>query len=81
MKKSIITFRLNAQDARELDAVAASLDRDRSWVLSEAVRAYLELQRWQVRQVQEGVRQADAGLFVSDEEMRRTVARLTRKKR
>lgn len=69
MRKNTITFRLAADEAKELDAVAASLDRDRSWVLTEAVRAYLELHRWQVRHIQEGIRQADAGIFATQAEV------------
>jgi predicted transcriptional regulator len=64
-----VTFRLDADKRAELDAVAEALDRDRSYLLNEAVGAYLEVHRWQLAHIREGVRQADAGEFASDEEV------------
>ncbi len=31
-----------------LDAVASALDRDRSYVINEAIEAYLDIHRWQM---------------------------------
>ena len=69
MPRESVTFRLDAGKRAELDAVAKALDRDRSYVLSEAVDAYLAVHRWHVTHVQEGLRQADAGQFASEEEV------------
>ena len=69
MPKESVTFRLDAAKRKELDAVAQALDRDRSWVLAEAVEAYLDVHRWHVAQIREGLRQADAGEFATDEEV------------
>lgn len=66
MRRETITFRLDAEKKKALDIIAAGLDRDRSYVLNEAVRSYLEIYRWQVAHIKEGLRQADAGDFVSD---------------
>ena len=69
MPRESVTFRLDAEKRAELDAVAEALDRDRSYVLNEAVGAYLEVHRWQIAHVREGIRQADAGEFASDDEV------------
>ena len=69
MPRESVTFRLDAKKRAELDAVAEALDRDRSYVLNEAVGAYLEVHRWQLAHIHEGVRQADAGEFASDDEV------------
>ena len=69
MTRESVTFRLDAERRAELDAVAKALDRDRSYVLNEAVGAYLEVHRWQIAHIREGIRQADAGEFASDEEV------------
>ena len=68
MRTRSVTFRLDAQKAEALDAIAAGIDRDRSYVLNEAVRSYIDTYRWQVEHIQEGLRQADAGKFASDAE-------------
>ena len=69
MARESVTFRLDAEKRAELDAVAKTLDWDRSYVLNEAVGAYFEVHRWQLDHIHEGIRQADAAEFASDEEV------------
>ena len=70
MEKTTISFRTDTATRDELDKVAAALDRDRSHVLNEAVEIYLDLHRWQMEHIAEGLRQADAGEFVDEAEWR-----------
>lgn len=69
MNRESVTFRLDTEKRAELDAVARAMDRDRSYVLNEAVEAYLDVHRWQAVHIREGLRQAAAGEFASDEEV------------
>lgn len=64
MNKRTISFRLESRKVSALDSLAEALDRDRSYLLNDAISAYLELQQWQLEQIKEGQRQADAGRFV-----------------
>jgi predicted transcriptional regulator len=64
MIKEAINFRLENNKIAALDRLAKSLDRDRSYLLTEAVDNYLELHQWQIEQIQEGIRQADAGKLI-----------------
>ena len=41
MRRDAITFRLDADKKKALDAIAAGLDRDRSYVLNEALEIHL----------------------------------------
>jgi len=75
-----ISFRTDDKKKDELDRVAQSLDRDRSWVINMAIDNFLELQRWQLEQVEKGLQDLEAGLFVSHEEMGKRIARRVRKK-
>jgi predicted transcriptional regulator len=79
MDKQTISFRLDSDKVDALDSLANALDRDRSYLLNEAVRAYLDLQQWQVDHIQEGIRQADAGEFISHDEIKKRVARWRRR--
>lgn len=76
MKKKAITFRLDEKKRRAIDAVAASMVRDRSFVLNEAIDNYLAVQQWQIAHIKEGIRQADAGEFATDAEVAAAFARL-----
>ena len=66
MNKQTVTFRLDAQRRKALDAIAAGLDRDRSYVLNEAISNYLEVHQWQAEHIKEGLHQANAGQFAKD---------------
>ncbi|HCU24028.1 MAG TPA: CopG family transcriptional regulator, partial [Deltaproteobacteria bacterium] len=57
------------------DTIAAAMDRDRSYVLNEAISAYLELYRWQRKHIKEGIRQANAGELASDKEVAQALGR------
>jgi predicted transcriptional regulator len=61
MDKQTVSFRLDSDRVAALDALAESIDRDRTYVLGEAVQAYLELQKWQLDQIEAGIAEADAG--------------------
>lgn len=78
MSKDTITFRLDPEKRAALDEIAEGLDRDRTYVLNEAIELYLELHRWQVAHILEGIRQADAEEFATDEEVEAAFARWRR---
>lgn len=59
-----ISFRADAKKVKALDALAASQDRDRSYLLNEAIDQYLDLQQYHIRLIEEGIRQADAGMLI-----------------
>lgn len=66
VNRETISFRLQSDKKEKLDAIAAAIDRDRSYLLNEAIDAYLEVHQWQISHIQEGIRQADAGEFASE---------------
>jgi len=61
-----MTIRLPVELKDRLDKLAEATERSRSWLTQDAVRTYLELQDWQVSEIEGGVREADAGEFASD---------------
>ncbi len=65
MTKETITFRTEDKKRIALDEVAEALDRDRSFVLNQAIDNYLDIYNWQVGHIREGRRQARKGEFVS----------------
>ena len=75
MSKRTITFRIDTRKKKALDVVAEGLDRDRSYVLNEAIDHYLDVHQWQDAHIREGLRQADAGKFAKDSEVSAAFAR------
>ncbi len=78
MGKTTIAFRLDTDKREALDAIAEVTDRDRTYVLNEAIDAYLDAHRWQIQHTQKGLKQAHAGQFASDKEVARAFARWRR---
>jgi predicted transcriptional regulator len=67
--RETVTFRMDGEKREALDRLAAALDRDRSYLLNEAVAAYLDVHAWQIAHIEEGLRQATAGDFADDAEV------------
>ena len=78
MSEDTISVRIASDKKAALDAIAEQIDRDLSFVVEEALDAYLELHAWQVKHIQEGMRQADADEFASEAEVREAFARWRR---
>ena len=67
--------------AQRLDRLAAATARSKSVVAADAIRAYLDLYEWQVNEIRAGLREADAGDFASDAEVKAALAKLKRRAR
>lgn len=74
MPKETVSIRLDTDKRAELDQLASAFDRDRSYLIGEAIDAYLDVQRWHLEQIRQGVRQADADEFAEDAEVQAVFA-------
>jgi predicted transcriptional regulator len=63
-----ITVRLDPDTVAFLDRLAEVQDRDRSYLIKQAVGNFVQLHRWQIEEIEKAVKEADEGLFLSDEE-------------
>ncbi len=79
MPSKTITFRLPEEKLQALDSVAEAQQRDRSFVINEAVTQYLSLHEYHRELIEEGVRQDDAGAVVEHQTLRSIAAGWTRK--
>jgi predicted transcriptional regulator len=79
MAKASLTVRINLKTRENLDAIAETLDRDRSYVVNEALEDYIDTHRWQLQHVRQGLREADSGKFVSPAEVKKIASRMRSK--
>ena len=70
METKTVTFRTNRKKVKALDRLAQALDRDRSYLLNEAVDQYLSVHEYHLRQVREGLAQARAGKLIDYEQVK-----------
>ena len=61
MDSTTLSFRVGADKARRLDELATATARPRSWLLEQALDAYLEVQGWQVGHIEQGLRELARG--------------------
>ena len=74
-----MTVRIDTKTREALDSIAGTLDRDRSYVVKEALTAYVEMHRWQVKHIRQGLREAEAGRFVTQADAQKVIRRLRRR--
>lgn len=75
-----VSFRTDSKKVAALDALASVQDRDRSYLLNQAVDNYLDLQQYHIELIEKGIRQADAGEMVDHSEVEKMVTKLRRRK-
>ena len=72
-----ISFRIEEGKRDQLDQIATSIDRDRSWVINEAIENYIELHEWQLDEIRQGMADTDAGRTVSLDQARKRMNSVT----
>ena len=68
-----ISFRIAPEKVAQLDLIAKAMDRDRSYLLNEAVDGYLSEQRRFAAMVEEGLEASRKGELIDDEEVGRMI--------
>jgi RHH-type transcriptional regulator, rel operon repressor / antitoxin RelB len=76
MEKVNVTCRLNADDVAFLDKLAETTERDRSYLIKQAVADFISLQKWQIEEIEAAIAEAEEGKFLSDAEMRKVFKEL-----
>ena len=79
MARETITISIQPQIRKALDGIAASLDRDWTRVVNQALEGYIDLHHWQIDHIRQERREANAGKFATEAEVNRTIARWRKK--
>jgi len=65
-----MTVRLESELKDRLDKLADATHRSRSFLAGEAIRKFIELNEWQIQELQKAIKEADAGDFASNKEIK-----------
>jgi len=74
----IISFRIAPEKVAQLDQIAKAMDRDRSYLLNQAVESYLSEQRRFRAMVEEGFEDMRTGKFFTHEEVEQMIDKWSR---
>ena len=69
MDTAVLTLRVPVEVKQQLDKLADATHRSKSWLAGEAIQRYIDLEAWQIGEIQQALREADAGDFASDEDV------------
>jgi predicted transcriptional regulator len=69
MKQVTISARIPEELSEQLTALARALRRNRSWVIEEALRGYITSEVQFIEAVNEGIRAADAGDLLDQDDV------------
>ncbi len=78
-ESKVLTLRLDPKLTSQLDKLADATQRSRSFPITEAVREYLALNEWQIQETKKALKEADRGEFASDEEVKKTFQKRSRR--
>ena len=70
-----VSSRVDKAVSDKLDFLSKATERSRSFLNSEAIKAYVENQAWQIEAIKEGVKLANQGKFASKAKVRKTFAK------
>ncbi|MCX7202949.1 MAG: hypothetical protein NTV17_11970 [Burkholderiales bacterium] len=70
MTTKTINVRLPESLYNQIEALAKATARTKSFLAIDALTNYVQSESWQIRDIHEGVKEADAGEFASDKQVK-----------
>lgn len=68
---ALISVRVSTITAERLEKLAQSVDRSKSYLAAEAIEEYLETHEWQVKAIQEGLKEIERGDLIDFSDVRK----------
>ena len=77
----VMTIRVDRKTKTRLEKLAKAMERTKSYVAAEAIRAYVELNEWQINEIKAALKEADAGDFATEKEVEAVTKKWSRRAR
>ncbi len=74
MESIPVSSRIEKAVSEKVDRLSKATSRSRSFLISEAITAYVEDQAWQIKAIKEGPKEANQGRFATTDKVRKTFA-------
>jgi len=68
-----MTIRLEAELKGRLNQLAKATSRSKSFLATEAIRDFIELNEWQIQEVNDAIKEADNGEFATEKDVNKTL--------
>jgi len=70
-----MTIRLEVDLKQRLEQLAEATHRSKSFLAAEALRDFIELNEWQIQEIEGAIKEADNGDLASEQDVNRTFAK------
>ena len=74
-ESTTISIRLDAAVKARLDRLADATRRSKSFLAAEAIRAFVELNEWQIHEIKTALEEANAGDFAKPSEVSKVLGK------
>ena len=64
-----VTIRLESELKQRLEHLAEAMQRSKSFLAAQAIRDFVDLNEWQVKEIKQALVEADRGEFASDQDV------------
>ena len=64
-----VTIRVESELKQRLEHLAEAMQRSKSFLAAQAIRDFVDLNEWQVKEIKQAVVEADRGEFASDQDV------------
>lgn len=71
MASEQFSLRISKNTKQRLDELAEATGRSKSFIAIEAIEKYCDMEAWQISAIQQGIKDIDAGKFVSIDEVKK----------
>ena len=75
MSAKTINVRLPEALYNQIEELAKATARTKSFLTIDALTSYVERESWQIRDIHEGIKEADAGEFATDDQVKDVFAK------
>lgn len=62
-----ITVRIEDSVKKRLEKLAKTTSRNKSYLVTRAIKDYLEVNEWQIKEIKDGIKEADAGQLIDND--------------
>ncbi|MDL2307302.1 CopG family ribbon-helix-helix protein [Desulfovibrio sp. OttesenSCG-928-C06] len=66
---STLSLRIPTETLEQLGLLAEATGKSRNFIAVQAMKDFIEREAWQVAEIQQALKEADAGEFAADEEV------------
>ena len=75
MVAKTLNVRLPEDLYNQIEALASATARTKSYLTIDALNDYVQRESWQIRDIHEGIREADAGEFAAEDQVKAVFAK------